>query len=141
MKSFCLSIFAATLIAAAVLTSCKKAAKHSSASRMLEGTWKSVRAADDENHNGIWDASEDTDLSDDTLRITFQADGSGAIEVEGPPLVPCVWQLQNADTVLRIIIPSISDTSLCRIMTLTSTDLVTANDTSKTIRFIAFKKQ
>jgi hypothetical protein len=112
-----------------------------SKAQMLTGSWKSVSAADDVNNNGTWDASESINISDDTVRMVFNANGTGQIIAELPAPVACNWNLQNGDSELRIIIPSMADTSVARILSLSSTDLVTKNDTSKTRAFIAFKKQ
>jgi hypothetical protein len=148
MKKSTLTLTAlAALLTLSLLPSCKKDDDNGSQSRSqtLVGTWKSAQDGEDDNNNGVWDASERSNVdSTDMTTFTFNSNGTGVVTPLAFPIpISFNWNLQNNDNDLRIISSfggSAPDTEVVNIVSLTSSEGVFKDASSKPVSFFSLKK-
>jgi outer membrane biogenesis lipoprotein LolB len=137
----------ASLLAVAVLPSCKKDESDPTRAEQIVGTWKNTEEGSDVNNNNTWDPSERTAVpAADQGTFKFNSDGTGQTSGNfgGAPItIDFKWNLQNSENDIRLITSFLgtSDTSVQNIVSFNGTDAVLKDASANPDEYIALKKQ
>ncbi len=126
MKRSLLFLTLFTVFALAIVSSCKKEKKQTPFTR-VQGKWRKMKYATDDNRNGIIDIREIRVIeSSITNTIEFKGDSTGVEKTSSSPDLNFRWQIVGAASIL--VQYTAGDTVVYTIQNITSEDMTVTTD-------------